>query len=169
MTRHQTQRSFYDFCYEHVGHEPSLWERSDPAFWRGVFKLARETFGRHRAEWTAGQRGHPCTIDRAIVGLRADKRRYAMERRQCEELGTSPESLKARYGRRLASLLLRRLVAAQDGLSCVDNERVAESSRRRERRYYRKCRASGCCGFDDFKVKDLLTGREFLVGFNFGH
>lgn len=163
------QRRFYNFCHGVIGRDPVLWERSDPEFWRDIFRRARDEFGTHQATWRIGNSAEICTVDREIIRLRAEKREMALERRQDDELGTGLESLRRRYGRRLAGWLTRELDAATEGLFYVDNQRVADCASRRERRYYRKCWDLGCCGFEDFTRKDWLTGREFRIGFNYGH
>jgi len=50
---------------------------------------------------------------------------------------------------------------------CVDNYRIADVSKRKDMRRYRKQRDSGCCGSVDKEVS--IMGRKFMIGINFGH
>jgi hypothetical protein len=34
---------------------------------------------------------------------------------------------------------------------------------------YSRALAQGCCGFIDRKVENTVTGKRFVIGFNYGH
>lgn len=56
-----------------------------------------------------------------------------------------------------------------EGLSCVDNSRVARKDSTGQVRRYRKQKESGCCGFSDWEARCPIDGKVYLLGFNFGH
>jgi len=50
---------------------------------------------------------------------------------------------------------------------CCDNYRVADASVPSEVEAYEAAAREGCCGFFDGKIE--VSGRTFLIGFNYGH
>ena len=51
----------------------------------------------------------------------------------------------------------------------ADNFRVAETSSSAELEEYERRREGGCCGSHDEEYLDEETGREFMIGCNYGH
>lgn len=60
--------------------------------------------------------------------------------------------------------ILREIEADFD---CVDNERVADKSKKRQRKRFWKQAETGCCGSHYEEVE--LNGKTYMVGFNYGH
>jgi hypothetical protein len=50
---------------------------------------------------------------------------------------------------------------------CIDNFRCCAGDSMSEQ--YRYSYDNGCCGFSDNIVQNPLTGRVFMIGFNYGH
>ena len=50
---------------------------------------------------------------------------------------------------------------------CVDNERVADKSKKRQRKRFWKQAEQGCCGSHYEEVE--FGGKTYMVGFNYGH
>lgn len=78
--------------------------------------------------------------------------------------------LEERYGMEDASFLRKKLEAAIDEADdpCVDNYRVCDLLNEEEVAEYEVLRAGGCCGYHD-EVVTAPSGREYWIGFNYGH
>ena len=55
----------------------------------------------------------------------------------------------------------------RQGFEHVDNLRVAQANKFRQRIIYNKTLSRGCCGYFDSRV--TVDGIEFLIGCNYGH
>lgn len=66
---------------------------------------------------------------------------------------------------RWANLVLKKESADSD---CVGNYRCARMKSSSQRRRYRKQFERGCCGFRDFS-RTGPDGRQYILGFNYGH
>jgi hypothetical protein len=49
----------------------------------------------------------------------------------------------------------------------TDNFRIAEQGNLEQELLYKQAQKKGCCGFYDEIIE--VEGRQFLVGFNYGH
>lgn len=56
-----------------------------------------------------------------------------------------------------------------NNLECVDNIRVADSSRKKQVRRYKKQQQLGCCGSLDTAKYCSTNGKTYLIGCNYGH
>jgi len=86
--------------------------------------------------------------------------------RQCRYDRRRPQRKENRYPG-FDSLLRMELDDLAKERDCVDNYRIADVSKRKDMRRYRKQRDSGCCGSADKEVS--IMGRKFMIGINFGH
>lgn len=75
--------------------------------------------------------------------------------------------LNERYGDDIGNWLQDVAVYEMAKYDCADNLRVAEKSNKAEMEQYMIAEKRGCCGSycDEFSYK----GRQFLIGFNYGH
>lgn len=55
-----------------------------------------------------------------------------------------------------------------NGDHCIDNERFAEVGNDEQETDYTAAEQSGCCGRDD-SIVTHTSGRNFRIGFNYGH
>lgn len=65
--------------------------------------------------------------------------------------------------------LNKKINELSDGKSCVDNIRVAIKGKSKQVKRYYNQKDNGCCGFYDTEVFNLMTGKTYLVGYNYGH
>jgi len=62
----------------------------------------------------------------------------------------------------------RELAREQSGRTCCDNDRVARVGNTAQMRRYRRQKMAGCCGSRDWRARGP-DGRDYLIGFNYGH
>jgi hypothetical protein len=125
------------------------WSDLSGQTWRPVIERAQREIGLDAAAW----------LRRSRYERRLENIREKAEAKRWSDLGPL-----AQWLRSMINDAMKRV-----GSPCIDNERWAEFGSSSQMRRYRRRRERRGCGSCDEVITHNTTGRQFLIGFNYGH